>query len=345
MAAEHTHSNGHSNGHGHSHATAAMAEAAASWLDSLSAEQRDKATYEYMDGERVFWYYPPLNRHGLALRDMDDNQRKLAYAIMESGLTERAYKQAAQIIDLETTLGKVEKDAGIISFRRDPELYYFTVFGDPRDSETPWAWRVEGHHVSLHYSIWGDKVISTTPFFFGSNPAEVLNGPDKGKRILGDREDIALELVNGLSSEQQRRAVIYPEAPYDILTYNSSRAVFPQEEGLPGSQMNGSQREMMMSIISEYVSTIRDDVAQDKMSAVRERGLTTSTSHGAEAWSTSPSTTIAYTAATSSSSTTTARTTRTTSTPSCATRRTTSPTMCCASTCSSITCYRRMAVD
>ena len=137
-------------------------------------------------------------------------QRKLAYAVMESGLTERAYKQAAQIIDLETTLGKVEKDAGIISFRRDPELYYFTVFGDPRDSENPWAWRVEGHHVSLHYSIWGDKVISTTPFFFGSNPAEVLNGPDKGKRILGDREDIALELVNGLSSEQQRRAVIYP---------------------------------------------------------------------------------------------------------------------------------------
>ena len=97
-----------------------------------------------MDGERVFWYYPPLNRHGLALRDMDDNQRKLAYAVMESGLTERAYKQAAQIIDLETTLGKVEKDAGIISFRRDPELYYFTVFGDPRDSENPWAWRVEG---------------------------------------------------------------------------------------------------------------------------------------------------------------------------------------------------------
>ena len=125
-----------------------MAEAAASWLDSLSSEQRDKATYEYMDGERVFWYYPPLNRHGLALRDMDDNQRKLAYGIMESGLTERAYKQASQIIDLETTLGKVEKDAGIVSFRRDPELYYFTVFGDPRDAENPWAWRVEGHHVS-----------------------------------------------------------------------------------------------------------------------------------------------------------------------------------------------------
>ena len=269
MASENTHSSGHS----HPDAAAQMARAAADWLDSLSPEQRAKATYEYMDGERVFWYYPPMNRHGLALRDMDENQRRLAYAIMESGLTPRAYKQAAQIIDHETILGKVEKEKGVVSFRRDPELYYFTVFGDPNDGQNPWAWRAEGHHVSLHYSVWGDTVISTTPFFFGANPSEVQSGPEKGLRILGDREDLAMELVNGLSSEQRRRAVIYPEAPYDIITYNSSRAVFPQEEGLPGSQMNGAQQEMMMAIISEYVSAIRDDVAQDKMRAVRERGL------------------------------------------------------------------------
>ena len=268
MGNQHTHENRHA----HARAAADMAAAAAAWLDSLSAEQRAKATYEYMDGERVFWYYPPLNRHGLALRDMGDEQRKLAYGIMESGLTPRAYKQAAQIIDHETILGKLEKERGVVSFVRDPELYYFTVFGEPGGAD-PWAWRVEGHHVSLHYSVWGDNVISTTPFFFGANPAEVPQGPQQGLRILGDRQDLALELVNGLTTEQRRRAVIYPEAPYDILTYNSSRAVFPQEEGLPGSQMNGAQREMLMTIINEYVTTIREDVAQDKLNAIREQGL------------------------------------------------------------------------
>ena len=268
MGNQHTHENGHA----HAQAAADMAAAAAAWLNSLSPEQRAKATYEYMDGERVFWYYPPLNRHGLALRDMDDEQRKRAYGIMESGLTPRAYKQAAQIIDHETILGKLEKERGVVSFVRDPELYYFTVFGEP-GGEDPWAWRVEGHHVSLHYSVWGDNVISTTPFFFGANPAEAPQGPQQGLRILGDRQDLAMELVNGLTSEQRRRAVIYPEAPYDILTYNSSRAVFPQEEGLPGSQMNGVQREMMMTIINEYVTTIREDVAQDKLNAIREQGL------------------------------------------------------------------------
>lgn len=268
MGNQHTHQNGHA----HAQAAADMAAAAAAWLNSLSPEQRAKATYEYMDGERVFWYYPPLNRHGLALRDMDDEQRKRAYGIMESGLTPRAYKQASQIIDHETILGKLEKERGVVSFVRDPELYYFTVFGEPGGAE-PWAWRVEGHHVSLHYSVWGDNVISTTPFFFGANPAEAPQGPQQGLRILGDRQDLAMELVNGLSSEQRRRAVIYPEAPYDILTYNSSRAVFPQEEGLPGSQMNGVQREMLMTIINEYVTTIREDVAQDKLNAIREQGL------------------------------------------------------------------------
>jgi hypothetical protein len=271
MTTQHQHGNG--NGHAHPQAAAQMAEAASRFLESLSPQQKAKATYEYLDGERIFWYYPPLNRHGLPLRDMDESQRKLAYAVMESGLTPRAYKQAVQIIDHEVILGEIEKAAGMITFKRDPELYYFTVFGEPGSTETPWGWRVEGHHVSLHFSIWGDKVISTTPFFFGSNPAEVRSGPQKGLRILADRQDLALELVNSFDSSQKSRAIIYDDAPWDILNYNSSRPVFAKEEGLPASRMNGTQREMLMTLITEYVSTVREDVAQDKLAAIREQGL------------------------------------------------------------------------
>ena len=66
------------NGHSQPQAASEMAAAASSFLGSLSADQKQKAVYPYLDGERVFWYYPPLNRHGLAIRDMDENQRKLA---------------------------------------------------------------------------------------------------------------------------------------------------------------------------------------------------------------------------------------------------------------------------
>jgi hypothetical protein len=76
-------------------AAAQMASAASSFLASLTAEQKIKATFQYMDGERVFWYYPPLNRHGLPLRDMDANQQELAFAVLESGLTPESYEQAS----------------------------------------------------------------------------------------------------------------------------------------------------------------------------------------------------------------------------------------------------------
>ena len=197
----------------------AMAKAAERFVRSLSDDQRDKTVYEYMDGERIFWYYPPLNRHGLPLRDMDDDQRQLAYSLMETGLTEESFEKAKLIIEHESVLGPLEKEAGVTSFVRDPDLYYWTVFGDPGSDDEPWGWRVEGHHVSLNFSLWRDRFISMTPFFFGANPAEVRKGPKKGLRILDDREDLAFELMDSLDKGQTSTATIYGEAPYDILTY------------------------------------------------------------------------------------------------------------------------------
>ena len=255
-----------------SQAAAQMSEACANFLNSLSQDQRAKATYQYMDGERVFWYYPPLNRHGLPLRDMDPKQRELAHALMATGLTDQSYRQAKLIIEHENVLGPLEKEQGMVTFVRDPELYYFTVFGEP-GGQDPWGWRVEGHHVCLNYSIWGDKVISMTPFFFGSNPAEVRKGDKTGLRILGAREDLAFELMESLDAGQRSKATIYDEAPLDILTYNSSKVSLPREEGLPGSRMSGTQKEMMLSLIAEYVNQVRSDLAQEKLGALREQGV------------------------------------------------------------------------
>ncbi len=257
---------------GISDAAAPMQEICSAFLDSLSDQQKAKATYSYQDGERVFWYYPPLNRHGLPLRDMDAGQRELAYRIMASGLTERSYEQAKLIIDHELVLGPLEKEQGKTTFVRDPELYYFTVFGEPGGAD-PWGWRAEGHHVSLHFSVWGEKVLSVTPFFFGANPAEVRKGPKTGLRILGAREDLAFELMDTLDKGQRSAAVIYDKAPLDILTYNSSKASLPREQGLPASRMSGTQKEIMMSLVSEYVSQVRGDLSRERLDAIKERGI------------------------------------------------------------------------
>lgn len=252
---------------------AGMTDAAQAFLESLEAEQRERAVYDYLDAERIFWYYPPANRHGLPLRDMTEPQREAALALLRSGLTERAYEQARGIIDLETTLGEIERKAGARSFVRDPELYYWTVFGDPGDAESPWGWRVEGHHVSLHFSLWGDRFISITPFFFGANPAEVRKGPKQGLRILDDRETLAYELMRSLDGSQRERATIYPEAPWDIITFNSSRVSLPPEEGLAATDLSAPQRDLLRKLTAVYVDQVRPDMAAEKWRRIESEGF------------------------------------------------------------------------
>ncbi len=245
-----------------------MRAAAVEFVNSLDADQRARTVYEYMDGERIFWYYPPTNRHGLPLRDMTEAQRSLALALMDAGLSERAYAQARGIIDLEVILGELEAEAGRRAFRRDPELYYWTIFGDPTDDASPWGWRVEGHHISLNFSLWGDGLLSLTPFFFGTNPAEVRRGPQAGLRILDQREDLAFELMAALDAEQVERAVIYPEAPWDILTFNASRAIMPAYEGLAAAALDDDQRALLERLVSVYVDQAPAELAAERRARI-----------------------------------------------------------------------------
>ncbi len=271
MTTAHTHDHDHP--HTHPQAASEMRGAALALLNSLDASQKAAISYSYHDGERIFWYYPPMNRHGLMLRDMSEDQRGLAYALMATGLTEDSNRKARLIIEHEDVLGPLEKERGQVTFLRDPLWYAWTIFGDPASAVEPWGWRVEGHHVSLHYSIWGDRVLSVTPFFFGANPAEVRKGPKEGLRILGASQDIALELMESLDAGQKGRAIIYDEAPADIITFNSSKASLPKEEGLTATAMSGTQREMLMALASEYVGRVRSDLAEERLDALRQGGL------------------------------------------------------------------------
>jgi len=190
---------------------------------------------------------------------------------MQTGLSEEAGKQARLIMNHELILGPLEVENNRVTYPRDPLLYSWTIFGDPAGSD-PWGWRVEGHHVSLHYSIWQDRVLSMTPFFFGANPARVPKGAQEGMRILSNRQDLAFELMNSMDKNQLSKAIIYDDAPSDILTFNSSQVSLPKEEGLSATQMSGAQKEVLTGLISEYVTRIRPDLAQERLDYILNDG-------------------------------------------------------------------------
>ena len=156
-----------------------MAECANRFLNSLTPEQRAKATFKFDDDERQNWHFIPTPRQGLPLREMSPYQKHLAGALLSAGLSQQGYIKAVTIMSLEDVLRVMEKDDGE---RRNPEKYYFSIFGTPADGSA-WGYRVEGHHLSQNYTVVNGKVVDA-PSFFGSNPAEVRIGPRAGLRVL-----------------------------------------------------------------------------------------------------------------------------------------------------------------
>ena len=238
-----------------------MREISLALLTSFTDEQNQKAKYPFSDAERVYWYYAPINRHGLPLRDMTAGQRNLAMDLLRCGLSERGAKRAEQIIQHEVILGELEKSQNIVTWERDTSLYFFTIFGDPPQNNEPWGWRAEGHHLSIHVSIWNDEIVSLTPSFFGANPAKIHLDSGECLEILAERQSLALELINSLGPAQVNRAVIFDEAPADILTFSAARASLPKEQGLSSLEMGTSQRRILKKLISQYTAEYHKELS------------------------------------------------------------------------------------
>src|SRR5262249_46884023 len=150
---------------------AAMAASATKFLDALSPELRQRAAFAFDVEGRLNWHYIPRERKGLPIKAMSEDQRKLARELLRNGLSQRGYMTATSIMDLETILGDLER-GGRGTIVRDPELYFFSVFGTP-SSRGAWGWRVEGHHLSLNFTVVNGALVASSPQFFWTNPAEV----------------------------------------------------------------------------------------------------------------------------------------------------------------------------
>jgi len=245
-----------------------ITQAANHFLDSLTPEQKAIAMISFDSDERENWFYTPVPRKGLQLREMSPFQKRLATALLASGLSQQGFIKAETIMSLEDVLRIMEKDDGE---RRNPEKYYFSIFGTPSDSK-PWGFRVEGHHVSQNFTIMGGKV-ADTPSFFGSNPREVREGPRKGLRVLAQEEDLARNLMESLTADQQKIAIVDKEAYKDILTTNSRQAALKgQASGLVASKMNDKQFGLLMDLLGMYADNMPEQMAQARMERVKAAG-------------------------------------------------------------------------
>ena len=251
---------------------AAMAGAAQAFVAALGADQRAVAVFDYAADERQRWHFIPnemFPRKGVAFRAMSADQKAKAHALLQTGLSHQGYLTATAIIQLEDTLRVIENSQ---RFARSPLDYQFAVFGTP-GGRAPWGWRVEGHHLSLHFSVVNGRVTATSPTFTGANPAEVKEGPARGLRVLAPLEDTGRALVNSLSDAQRATAVIALTAPTDIVSLNQHDIGPLTPAGLPMSALSAPQKAALMALLTTYVSLMADDLAADRMGRITGAGL------------------------------------------------------------------------
>jgi hypothetical protein len=244
-----------------------MAGAANNFLAALSPDQRAKAVYEMKDEERFDWHFIPKPRKGLPIKEMTPAQRNLAHALLGTGLSQRGYAKAATIMSLEQVLFDLEKQKGPV---RDAEVYYFTIFGSPGNSA--WGWRVEGHHISLNFTVGGNQVLAVTPSFLGANPGGIREGPRKGLRVLGVEEDLARQLVKSLDASQLKTALISNVAPREIITSNDRKAKTLEPLGVAMSALTQPQKDLLVSVLKEYVYRYRNEIAEPNLQKILQAG-------------------------------------------------------------------------
>ena len=247
---------------------AAMALAARRFLAGLTPAQKQRAQHGFDDSDRQSFKYVPMARTGLPLKSLDPAQRQLAHALLKTGLGEPGYRKATQIIELETVLAELERNP----VRRDPENYYFWIFGEP-GPKGRWGWKAEGHHLSFNFTVVDGNAVATVPTFVGANPAEVRSGALAGRRVLRAEEDLARQLVLSFPATDRAKVIFDQKAPPEILTTDKSQVTALPEVGVSAAALSGAQRELLRQLLAEYAGALPAPLAAQRLARLEAAGF------------------------------------------------------------------------
>jgi len=250
-------------------ARANMAKAVAVFLSALEPNQRRAAVFPFAQDERKNWHYVPGSRSGLPFKEMSAGARAAAHELLKASLSSVGYTKAVNVMKLEDVLRQLETFGGLL---RDPEKYYVSVFGAP-DGAAPWGWRIEGHHLSLNFTLAPGRAVSVTPAFFGANPAEVPSGPRRGQRTLANEQDLAFALARGVDPSLRTRLVLAAESPGDIVSGPGRADSLKTPAGLGLGELGAEPRALALRLIEIYARNMRSEVADDELRRMRDAGV------------------------------------------------------------------------
>ena len=250
--------------------------AANAFLATLDDSKRAKANRPLTASTRAIWSNLPTGialqtgateRNGLKLAAMTPVQEKSALALVASVLSRDGYAKAMQIVDadqvLETRSAPSREATARVRFGRGE--FYLALLGKPTATD-PWMIQFGGHHLAINVTLAAREAV-LTPTHTGTQPASYsIEG--RTIRPLGDENDKAFALMNALSPDQRKQALLGYEVRNIVLGPGTDGRMI-QPEGIKGSALGEKQRAMLLDLAREWIDIISDPAAAAKAAEVK----------------------------------------------------------------------------
>ncbi len=228
--------------------TAAAVEA---FLATLSDEQREAVTYDYDDETKTTsWSNFPVTfveRAGLNLADLTEEQQVAAMQVLEALLSDEGYETVSNIIAGDQYLldnsSSAEESLG---------QYYIAFFGDASDTS---AFEVQfgGHHLGINATLDGSAdAITFAPTHLGTQP-EVYTAADGTEvQTFGTIYETAFAFYDSLTDEQ--KAQLYQgEEVAAMVCAPGGTCTYPTGTGLSGADLTDEQKQLLLDVIANWV--------------------------------------------------------------------------------------------
>ncbi|MCX5522518.1 DUF3500 domain-containing protein [Streptomyces bobili] len=267
--------------------TAQVVAAANAFLATLSDEQKDTALYDFGDEvKKSGWTNFPdgvIQRNGLMMGDLTDEQQAAAMKVMEAALSKKGYEELVEIREADDYLAAAEDAGGTASPRPTPtgipsggptggpgggtggggvhfgsQYYYLSFFGQP-SKNGQFMVQFGGHHAAYNITYAG-KNVSISPTLTGVEPMR-FDWEEKFYQPLEDKRSSTMAAVQSLTESQLAAAEIDGSFD-DLLLGPGNDGPFPTEpEGVLVSSLSKKQRAKVTAMLAAWVDDLDEKAA------------------------------------------------------------------------------------
>ncbi|PLC12804.1 hypothetical protein AUQ48_11940 [Kocuria flava] len=242
------------------------ASAAEDFMATLSAEQREQILYAYDDeAKTTSWSNFPVtfvDRAGLNLSDLTEEQQAAALGVLEGLLSEEAYATITDIMGGDQYLYE-----NSTSTEESLGQYYIAFFGDPSDTS---AWEVQfgGHHLGINATLNGaEDSITFAPTHLGSQPAVYTDADGNEVQPLAGMYESAFAFYDSLSQEQQ--AQLYQgEQVSNMVCAPGGTCDYPTGTGIAGSELTEEQKQLLLEVVANWVGLADEQTTAEELAKI-----------------------------------------------------------------------------